>query len=80
MTHHALDTTSTTNPSVGTAPDDRTVEQRLAGGCASSCENPERGEHNHLHVAQTVASSEGAHEERLHEPSNQGRPADESCA
>jgi len=32
MTHHALDATSKTNPSVGTAPDDRTVEQRLAGG------------------------------------------------
>ena len=32
MTHHALDATSTTNPSVGTAPYDRTVEQRLAGG------------------------------------------------
>jgi H/ACA ribonucleoprotein complex subunit 4 len=32
MTYHTLDTTATTNTSVGTSPDDRTVEQRLAAG------------------------------------------------
>ncbi len=32
MTYHALDTKATTNPAVGTLPDERTVEQRLAGG------------------------------------------------
>ena len=32
MTYHVLDTKATTNPAVGTMPDQRTVEQRLAGG------------------------------------------------
>lgn len=32
MTDHVLDTKATTNPAVGTMPDERSVEQRLAGG------------------------------------------------
>ena len=32
MTYHVLDTKATTNPAVGTMPDERSVEQRLAGG------------------------------------------------
>ena len=32
MTYHVLDTKATTNPAVGTMPDQRTFEQRLAGG------------------------------------------------